>query len=101
MEFRCGGRRRVKVGRTGEAEDAMAAGAGTLGRAASRRPGIMAAQLEAGSSIGGIGCGKPGACQSKGDALKDERENENACGELPPPVLRTFRYPIHAGPRLR
>ncbi len=79
----------------------MAVGARALRRAAPRRTAIVAAQFKAGGSVGGIGCGEPGARQSERDALQDERKDEDARGEPLPPAPRTLRQPIHAGPRLR
>ncbi len=75
---------------------------GALGRTASRRPTIVAAQLKAGriGRAGRIG-GEPSPRQSEGDALKDKRKDEDTGGEPPPSASRTFRHPIHIGPRLR
>lgn len=79
----------------------MAVAARALRRAAARCPGVVAAQLKAGGSVGGVSCGEPGTRQSERDALKDKREDKGARGEPLPAASRTLHHPMHAGPRLR
>src|SRR5215467_2999060 len=91
--------RRVKAGGVGEAENTMAGGSWACGRASSRYPAVMAAQFK-GSPIGRAGRirGEPCRRGSEGDTVKEEREDEDACGKSPPPAPLTFCHPIHQDP---